>query len=368
MTGKDTLLAEALTAAKKANYNGIFLSSTGSGKGRVMVEIAKLLNPKRILYLCNSTDLRDTMFKDELRKWDAAYLIPRIDFQCYQTTHKWVGKEYDLLLADEFDASLTPKYKKVYENNRFTNRILVSATLDATKLRMAKKIAPIVFERTQTELIEAKVVNGIKFYLVNYNLTPAENATYLSYNVQFKKLLSLPKTRDTDFKLNWLKIQRKQFLSKLGSSLEVATWMLKGIRTAKPNEKILVFCGLSEQADRVCRHSYHSANAENNNLTAFDTGKITELAVVDKVNRGLNINQIRHILMESTGSSKTKITQRLGRGQRLDVDELLSVYFLVPHFISMWGERKPTIVLQWILDSTADMNLKGCKTIQYKKQ
>jgi hypothetical protein len=115
----------------------------------------------------------------------------------------------------------------------------------------------------------------------------------------------------------------------------------------------------------VSKNAYHSLNGEDHLLDDFHTGKIKLLAVVDKVNRAVNINQIRHIIHESVGSSKTKLTQRTGRGQRLDVDEVLSVYFLVPHFISMWGERKPTIVLQWILDAAEDMDLTKCKTINY---
>jgi superfamily II DNA or RNA helicase len=365
LTGKDLLLQEGLSALQKANYEGIILLPTGVGKGRLMVEAAKLLNPKSILYLCESTVSRDVTFKDELRKWDAAYLLARTDFVCYQTARKWVGKSYDLLLADEFDASLTPKYKKVYANNSFKNRILVSATLDPAKRVLAEKLGTIIFERKPQEVIDAKVVNGIKFYFVNYNLTPDENATYLSYNLQFKKLLNEPKSAVNDKKLGWLKITRKQFMSKLGSSLEVAKWLIHNIQKARPHEKILVFTGLSEQANKVSKNAYHSLNGEDHLLDDFHTGKIKLLAVVDKVNRAVNINQIRHIIHESVGSSKTKLTQRTGRGQRLDVDEVLSVYFLVPHFISMWGERKPTIVLQWILDAAEDMDLTKCKTINY---
>jgi superfamily II DNA or RNA helicase len=68
LTGKDLLLQEGLSALQKANYEGIILLPTGVGKGRLMVEAAKLLNPKSILYLCESTVSRDVTFKDELRK------------------------------------------------------------------------------------------------------------------------------------------------------------------------------------------------------------------------------------------------------------------------------------------------------------
>lgn len=361
---KEILLKEGLLAFKESDYNGIALLPTGTGKGKLMIEIAKLLNPKSILYVCNSVLLRDKMFKDELMKWNAAYLLNRMDLACYQTTTKWVGKHFDLVLGDEFDAALTPKYIKTFTNNTFKNKILVSATLDEAKRRKALKIAPIVFERKPVET-QGIVTNGVSFYFINYNLSPQENAQYLAFNIRFKKLLNSVRTKEVNKQLDWLKIERKQFLSKLKTSLEVTKWLMESLKPK--HEKILVFTGLSEQADKISKYSFHSNNDNDHYFNSFDEGKILELAVVDKVNRGLNINDIRNIIFESVGKSKTKITQRIGRGCRLDIQELLNVFFLVPYFMDMWGNRKPTIVRQWIIDSCEDMNLSGAKTIQYKK-
>lgn len=367
MTGKDRLLNTALEAFKKAGYEGIGLLPTGSGKARLMIEIAKILNPATILYLCDGIRLRDKDFKAEMVKWGAAHLIPRTTFHCYKGAYTKVGEKYDLLLADEFDFGLTPKYRKVFDNNTFGKRIFMSATLDDAKRKLIKRLAPVVFERTPKEIIDQGVVNGVRFWFVNYNLSYQENGYYLMYNSEFKKLLNEVRTKEVEIKLNWLKIQRKQFLSRLQSSLEVTKWLLTNLRQNKPNEKVLIFCGLSEQADKVCKHAYHSNNNEDQFLQAFDAGEILQLAVVDKVNRGLNINAIRHIIMECTGSSKTRLTQRLGRGARLAVDDVLNVYILIPWFMSLRGERKPTIVNQWVIDTTADMDLSKCKTIWYNK-
>lgn len=365
MTGKDKLLVEALTAVRKAAYEGIVLIGTGGGKGKLMVEVAKELNPKTILYLCSSELLRDVTFKDELIKWDAAYLIPRIDFQCYQTARTWVGKQYDLLLADEFDFALTPEYIKGITNNKYDKRILVSATLDDAKLRMAKKIAPIIFERKSAELIETKVLNKVRFYFVNYNLTVQENAAYLAFNMRFKKLLNQFKTKQVEEQLEELQIQRKQWLSKLNSSMDVTKWLVANLQR-KNNDKILIFCGLSEQADRICKHSYHSNNDEAWLLDAFDKGTIRMMAVVNKIDRGLNIDDIRNIIHESIGKSKTRLTQRTGRGMRLDPNDTLNVFFQVPYYKDKWGRRKATTVLNWIIESAKDMDLTNAQTIEYK--
>ena len=364
MTGRDKLLAEALTAAEKNHYNGVFLIPTGGGKGKLMIEIAKRLKPKSILYLCNSQELRDKMFIDELNKWDAQHLLHVMDLQCYQTTYKWSGKHYDLVLADEFDAALTPEYVKVFDNNTFNHKVLVSATLDDDKKRKARKIAPIIFEKKSKELIRDKILNNVQYYFIKYDLSHEENDMYLHYNKQFKKLLDQYLDKPTKFKLEKLQIQRKQFLSNLKSSAEVTKWLVNSL--AKKDEKILIFCGLSEQADRVCNNSYHSNNDNKQALEDFHTGKKKILSVVDKVTRGVNISDVKNIILESTGRSKTKITQKIGRGMRLEINDTLSVFFLVPYFNHPFHGKKPTIVEQWILDSTKDMDLSKAQSIVYK--
>ncbi len=364
---KDKIGQEAVAALRKNKFVGLVILPTGTGKGKIMVDSLLEIGSKSIIYMCNTELLRDVMFKDELRKWGAAHLIPYIKFVCYQTAAKCVGLDYDILLADEFDAALTPIYIKAITNNTFKHKILVSATLEDAKKRKALKIAPIVYEQKIREVIEAGALNKQKFYFVNYQLSQAENKKYLEYNNQFSYLLNLPKSKHNDFKLNQLKIFRKQWLAKLDTSLTVTKWLLA--KLDKPENKILVFTGLSSQADKVCPpYSFHSKNDEKG-LTwfnAFNAGKINKLAVVAKVDRGLNIVGINNIIFESTDSSKTRMIQRGGRGMRLEVDQTLNIYFLIPYYKTLRGEVKPTIVLSWVMKGTVDNDMNNVKTIEYE--
>lgn len=365
MNGREKILKEVLNAYKKNNYIGVVLLPTGTGKGRIMIETAKIIRPKSILYLSNSTELRDKMFIDELHKWDAKYLLNIMDRECYQTVYKWRNRSYDLVLADEFDAALTDKYSDVFKYNDFKYKVLVSATLDDDKRVKAKKIAPIIYEKKTDELINEEVLNKIQFYFVNYDLTLSENASYLEYNDRFKTLLNKPQDALTKKQLERVQISRKQFLSGLKSSVEVTKWLVDKLKTR--NEKILIFCGLSDQADKVCRNSYHSNNENAQALDDFQTGVVKELSVVDKITRGVNIQDVRNIIFESTGRSKTKITQRIGRGLRLQAHETLKVFFLVPHFKHPFYGKKATVVQDWILASTKDMDIQNAKMINYVK-
>lgn len=362
MTAKDKVLNEALTQLEKHSYNGIIIVGTGGGKGRIMIEAAKILKPKNILYTCDNSQLRDHDIVHEFHKWDAAYMLPHMERLCYQSAHKLKGKHYDLLLADEFDYSLTPVYKQLYENNTFTNKILVSATLEAEKRKLGLQIAPIVYEKFQREMIHEKVLNPIRFYFINYKLTEKENARYLEYNKRYQALLN-PAEKPNMFLLNNLNIQRKQWLSGLQSSARVCKWLLHNLD--KPHNKTLVFCGLTSQADKVCKHAYHGGNEEVELLQLFDEGAITQLAVVDKINRGKNIHGVNNIIHESMNKGETKLTQRTGRGLRLDVNQYLNVFFLIPHFLHPFHGLRPTIVMDWVKNATQNMDLTLSKTINF---
>lgn len=363
---KDKIQQEAFEALKENGFEGIVILPTGNGKARIMILATQELKPKRILYLCNTELLRDVMFKDELRKWDAGYLIPHIDFMCYQTACRRKGMEYDLLLADEFDSALTPEYIKAITNNKFAHKIFVSATLEDAKKRKALKIAPIVYEKKIREVIEAGALNKQKFYFVNFNLSTAENKKYLEYNNQFSRLLNLPKSKGTDFRLNQLKIFRKQFLNKLSTSVEVTKWLIA--KLDKPYNKILVFTGLSAQADLICPpYSYHSKNDVEGLkwFNKFNLGEINKIAVVNKIDRGLNLNSVNNIVFESTDSSKTKMIQRSGRGMRLNIEDTLNIFFLIPYFRNNKGQIKPTIIQSWVMKGTIENDMQNVININY---
>lgn len=363
MTERDKLQETAFNVAKKANFNGILLIPTGAGKGKIMIDIVKELKPKSILYLCDTVLLRDKMIIDEFHKWNAEEYLNCMERVCYQTACKWKNKKYDLILADEFDAALTPTRQKIFENIKADYNVMVSATLDDKKRTKAKKIANIIFECKPLDLIEGKILNKVDFYYVNYDLTPAENIRYLGFNKDFKGLLNSIQTDHVKFQLEALQIRRKQFMSSLSSSAKVTRWIVSNLEKRK--QKILIFCGLSEQADRVCNHSYHSASSDQSLINQFDNGHIKTLAVVNKVDRGVNIDSIKHIIFESTGSSKTKVTQRIGRGMRLDVNDTLNVFFLIPYFSHPFHGKTPTIVKTWVTNSTIDMDLSKAKIINY---
>lgn len=344
---------DVVNSIESNGFNGFAIAPTGIGKAWILIQILKKLNPKSCWYLCDSTDNRDTTFKKELIKWGAEKWLDRIEFMCYQTAYKLKGFKVDLLLADEADFSLTEKYSEVYSNNSFKHKALVSGTLSPEKYSILAGLdIPIVYHMEIDEAEEEGALNKANYFLVNYLLTPSENKKYLNFNRTFARVLNRPHSRK---EVEFIQISRKHFLSSLKSSVNVCRKLMKHLYEKDSHSKILVFCGLSEQADAVCKYSYHS-KTDDTFFKSFDKGEIRVLSVVAKADRGLNINGVNIIIFESPTKSSTKFKQRSGRGRRLGIDDVLDVYFLIPYFKDLRGKVRPTIVYDWVFKTAGKLN------------
>jgi superfamily II DNA or RNA helicase len=366
---------EALDALRNNNFKGIIILPTGTGKSWVMIEaLREVYKPgMRVLYTCDSRRLRDSDFNKELEKWNADEFCGIIEKQCYAAAYKKEGQYYDILLADEGDYGLTPEYSKLFANNTFEHIIFVSATLEPSKRQIAKGIAPIVYERKLKEIEDDGVVNKSQFWYVPYLLNPTENAMYVEYNNRFRHLLNEknghvindpPRSRkQIDSDLKFLSFERLHFLAGLESSAYICGKLIADIQKRDENAKMLIFCGLTSQADKVSMYTYHGKSKETNWLDAFNHNEIKELAVCGKIDRGINLEGANTVIMESVTSSETKMIQKLGRGKRLAVDEVLQVYFPIPYFRPVRDAHgKPTIVLQKIHKACAKIGIGNAKT------
>lgn len=348
---------EAVDCLQDADFNGFVISPTGLGKAWMLIECLKRINPQgRIWYLCDSTLNRDETFRLELEKWGGSKYIDRIEFMCYQTACKLQNEDVEVVLADEVDFALTKKYSKALTKNKFRHMILVSATLSDEKRELAEQIAPIVYEKHLQEIQDDGVLNKTDYYFVKFRLNAHENAEYLNYNREFQRLLSgKDKINKRDqFALRAIQGKRKRFLSSLDSARNICRRLIKDLYEEDDN-KLLIFCGLTEQADSICKFSYHG-KSELNFLEMFNEGTINVLSVVSKIDRGINLNNVNNIIFESPTQSTTKFLQRSGRGRRLAVDKTLKVFFLIPYYKTRYGEVQPTIVHKWVTTAAAKLN------------
>jgi superfamily II DNA or RNA helicase len=372
---KEAIQDECVERFKENNFYGISLIGTGGGKTKMMLKCLSELIERdklnKILYTCNSLDLRDTDFPNEVRKWGYEQYLDKMNRLCYQSAYKLKGEYYDLLLGDEFDFALTPEYIKLLLNNTFKYIILVSATLGDEKLRILNSIKPkipIVYKKKLSELESEGVLNKSKYHYVNYLLNEEENRKYLEFNRVIANTIKENESSDRlKERLKFVLQQRKLFLNKLKSSTAICKLLLKEIQG-----RTLIFSELTDQIDKITPFTYHGKNEEAENLTKFNDKEIDTLGVVGKIDRGVNLIGVENIILESCSSSQTKIVQKLGRGKRLEVNEFLNVYLLVPYYKEsvlsgkVWLPKHlqeyrdkfaPTIVKKWLENALRDFNI-----------
>jgi superfamily II DNA or RNA helicase len=109
------------------------------------------------------------------------------------------------------------------------------------------------------------------------------------------------------------------------------------------NTKCIVFANTQDQADRLCRFSYHSGNSNSEqNLISFKEGKINKLSCVLQLNEGINIPELRQgIIMHAYGNER-KASQRIGRLLRLNPQDKAIVHILC---------YKGTVDEKWVKDA-----------------
>jgi superfamily II DNA or RNA helicase len=367
LNNKAELQKEALRIIEQNDYNGIVIMGTGTGKGKVMVDIIKKLNPKTILYTCDNKLLRDITFKEEVIKWGGEEFLDRITMKCYQTTHKWKDKHFELLLADEGDVMSSEKHINTLKNNKFDKILIFTGTLRDDRREILEEYVPLIHHVTISEAEEIGAVNKANVHYVTYQLTALENNRYLGFNKRFKEILDKKELTNHDkFKLKQIQLGRKLFLQNLNSGRLATRELLKKLYSNHDN-RILVFCGSTEQADKICRWSYHGKNEGLDYLNKFDANEIRVLSVVGKIDRGVNLkNRVNTVVFESPERSKTKIMQRSGRARRLETDEYTNIYFMIPYYRSTIGLIKPTIIWDYVLESGAELDLANAKTIEIK--
>lgn len=358
-TARAKMQREAKDAVRLAKYIATLIVTVGGGKGKVMIDLAMELiakyDIKSILYVCDNRRLRDDTkdgFPEQLQTWGTPELRKIVTLECYQTTRKWEGRKFDLLLADEADFAMTTEYCKVFFNNDFRFKILVTGTLKAEKKKLIQEIAPIVYKFSTVQAEDAGVVNKSNYWLYNYKMTESESRTYIKWTRALMVAMNDGSNKDT---INFLANKRREVLTTLDSSYGNVRKIMKWLWNKNKLTRLVIFCERRTQADRVCKHSFHGENQKEDNLTKFQTGEISGISVVSKIKRGINLKNANTAIFESITSSSTEFEQRNGRMKRLKTSEVAEVIFMLPWYQTDEGTWKPTVIQKYIQKATVNI-------------
>ena len=322
---------EAVDSLCKQKRSGVAVSM-GVGKTFIGLKHLDLLAPAKVLVVAPKKSIFQS-WKDEMVKHNLEYLEPYITFSTYISLPKQ-DLNYDVVYLDECH-NLLPSHEPWL--TQFQGKIVgLTGTPPkferSVKGKLVSKFCPIRYEYFVDDAVSDGILNDYKIIVHMLPLSRAKNmmaggktrkwptSEMESYIYWSDRIDSAPSPHETMM----LRIQRMKAMMKFPSKEAYAKNLFESI-----TDKCILFANTQEQADKLCRHSYHSENEDSEeNLLKFKAGIITKLSAVLQLNEGVNIPELRQgIIMHAYGNER-KSSQRIGRLLRLNPDDVATVHIL----------------------------------------
>lgn len=333
---RDTVQEVALEVAKTHKRCGLAISM-GVGKTYIgllhMDWYLKEINPDaRFLVVAPKRSIFNSWF-DDMDKFRMSYLKDRVKVTTYLSLLKQ-SLEYDVVYLDECHSLL---YSHVFWLNSFRNRILgLTGTpprdYSSEKGEMVRKYCPIVYSYVTDDAVEDNILNDYRIIVHSVNLSKLS-----THKVKTAKMEFMTSEHDnykywSDRVYNSSNPKEEQFcrIARMRALMEYQTKERYAAKLLKDIEgKCIIFCNTKEQAERMCKHSYHSSNPDSEaNLEMFKEGTIDRLSCVLQLSEGVNIPGLKNAIILHAYGNERKSAQRIGRVLRLNPDEVATVHVL----------------------------------------
>jgi len=353
MTKREQVQQDALDIAFKHKRCGLGISM-GVGKTLIGLKYIDhfegLIKKARVLIVAPKLSIFDS-WKSDAEKFNID--ISNVEFTTYLSLNKKTATDYDLLVLDECHSLLYSHHAFL---GMFTGRILgLTGTpprhYKSEKGEMVAKYCPIVFKYITDSAVEDDILNDYRIIVHRMSLSTKNNIPV--------------KLKDKSFYTSEVKnysywTQRIMDATTKKQEQIASIMRMKAIMDFKTKEeyvkdlaldiedKCIVFCNTQDQADRLCKHSYHSNNPDSeDNLKAFKEGQIDYLSCVLQLNEGVNIPELKvGIIMHAYGNER-KSSQRIGRLLRLNPDDTATIHILC---------YKDTVDDRWVTEALKDFD------------
>lgn len=357
---REEIQDQALQAIRSKSRSGVAVSM---GVGKTLIGLRNmqeryLKGERNFLVVAPKLSIFNSWI-EEAGKFKLEHLLGHITFTTYLSITKQ-NVEYDCVYLDEC-------HNLLYSHENFLlfyHGDVVGLTgtpprhATSEKGIMVNKYCPLVYEYITDEAIDDKILND---YRIVVHLLPLN--TYKTHKVVTKKGGFM--TSEKEHYNYWTKQIDKTFT--LGNKQKMRIMRMQGLmqyatkeRYAKSllehvDDKCIVFCNNTEQADRVCENSYHSKNPNSeDNLEKFKQGKFKCLSAVQQLNEGVNIPNLKYGIILHAYSNERKSNQRIGRLLRLNPDQQSIVHILA---------YKDTVDVEWVLSALSDLDQSKIKWI-----
>jgi len=245
----------------------------------------------------------------------------------------------------EVDFCISENYIKVFTQLKSKYLLCMTGFITEEKQQLLEQYAPIVYRVSTQQLQQQGALNKSQIIIVQFPLSKennlkitkkvgghfmtSENNMYKYYDKEYQKAMIVKtgydkkvrlgiavdpkKHKAADFMFMTMAAKRKSILNKSDSSIKVVKQLVENIHK-KPNNKVIVFSALTDQADKLGYPTYHGkTTSKEKDLSRINSGQINTLAVCKAISRGVNMVGINYLIRESFDSSETEFNQSHGK-------------------------------------------------------
>ena len=360
MSKRDEIQQEALDMAIANKRCGLGISM-GVGKtliGLRYIDYYQQANMKklRVLIVAPKVSIFDSWNSDASK---FGISLDNAEYTTYLSLHKKNPGHYDIVILDECHSLLSSHTAFL---GQFAGRILgLTGTPprhhQSEKGKMVHQFCPILYKYITDDAVSDDILND---YRIIVHTMPISNINSLPVNMKDGKQFYTSERKSYDYWTKRIASAQSKKQEQIASVMRMR--VLMDFRTketyvkkllADIEDKCIIFCNTQDQADRICKNSYHSNNEDSEqNLQDFKKGKISELSCVLQLNEGINIPELRAgIIMHAYGNER-KSSQRLGRLLRLNPTETAYVHIRC---------YKDTVDERWVAEALRDLDPRKIK-------
>jgi len=339
MTLRDQRQAEFADVWLNNDKFGILNLCPRFGKIRTTINIMKKLKPKTILIAYPDNKIKES-WQDDFRTCN--YTDGFITYTTHLSIKKYLEDQFDLIVIDEIHLLSDAQIATVRElidnhmkiNPRETNVLGLTGTLSSwtEKILNHELHLHVVAEYP----IEQAVREGV---IVDYEITvlkvPLDNLTINDY--KGKKRTEKKQFDNYGWVIDQMEREGKNTMFlRLGRMRIIQSSLAKLNATKRilqnnPDDRILVFCGVTKTADALGIPSYHSKSGEKQMFEDFASGKGNHMAVVKIGNTGVTYKPLNKVIINYFDSNAENLAQKINRCMAMEYntpDKKAQIYII----------------------------------------
>jgi len=285
------------------------------GKIRTTIHILNELQSDQILIAYPDNKIKQSWI-DEFEVM--GYKNNNITYTTHRSINKYIDV-YDLVIIDEIHL-LSPNQRRTCEELILSNSNVLGLTGTLSKWTKKDLQMELGLQVMAEYPIEKAIEEGV---IADYEITviqvPLDNSvvqTYTKKNIrktelqQFQFLSAMiNKMMYSGANTMFHRLARMRIIQNSIAKLNKT----KEILQDNPDERILVFCGITKVADSLGIPSYHSKSKDKEALQRFAEGEGNHMAVVKIGNTGVTYKPLNKVIINYFDSNAENLAQKINR-------------------------------------------------------